>query len=491
MTTWTERARLETTRITNTRAILLLLVLVPLIYFADKTVYASGVGFAATGLIGSLGWAASIGSISIRQPDTLVIPVTISVLAVWLSIRNSPWLLMVDIICALALVSLGPSIRGWGDVFTTERFGWVTRFRQNAASVWTVTSAIGSGTGKLHKRLTSSELTQRISLKAALTSASTAAILLALLASGDAVFASFFTAPGVGWTIPHLIIWAWAAFVGLWLAFASFRPRDEHRRYGAVATSQDGSTMVLGTVTGVLALFSISQVITLAQGRDWVLDRTGLTFAEYARRGFFQLLLVAGIVLTVLVVTRMTTAADYRRPPRRIVALSTASALLTVGLVAVSLRRMFLYEDAFGLTMLRLYVVGFALWMAALLVATATATATARDGRRWLATFVVGSAVAGVLALNLMNPEAIVVDRNLDRAEAGAVLDLDYLTDLSSDGRLALLDRAESNPTGQIAAALCMTTSRFPRPAIKGFWSYNFSVDLHEERMDELCGQIA
>lgn len=470
-------------------AIRLALVLIPLVIFADRALLAPTVATLATaGLVATLGMTAAIGSASARRPSTLLVPATIVALAVWLSIRHSPWLVTIDLVAAGLLVALGPSIRGWSDLFATRRFAWVVRVADSVGTIDPLGRAVGrvgtTATGRARRTVSASGA----SLGGVAASAVVAIVLLALLASGDAVFASFFASPDAGWVVPHLVIWMGAAFVGLWLGFASLRRPRVEDQIDTVRTAPDGAALVLGTVTAVLGLFSLSQLLTVVRGRDWVLQRTGLTFAEYARQGFFQLLWVAAIVLAVLAVTRLMTGADHRRPARRIVVLGSSSAALTIGLVAVSLRRMFLYEDAFGLTMLRLYVMGFAVWMAAVLAATAVATARAAGGRRWLGTFVVGSAVAGVLVLNLVDPEAVVVERNLDRAAAGESLDLHYLAGLSADGRLRLLDAAKDDPAGEIATALCDSRWRFEQPTDGSIWSFNRAADRHRDRLEALCG---
>lgn len=487
-------------------AIRLAAVIVPLVFFTDRALFASTVGVAATGSLVCFGLASSVGSASLRRPATVVVPATVALLAAWLSVRQSPWLVSIDIIAIVVLVMLGPSIRGRSDLLADRRFDWLIRGYDNLSAAAPLVRGAGRLGVAAHRRVSGSLAETSISLGGVAASAGIAVVLLALLASGDAVFASFFTAPDAGWVVPHVTVWLVVGFLGLWVAVASVVERPRRDPEVEVPTAPNGSSMVLATVVAVLGLFSVSQLVTLVRGRQWVLDRTGLTFAEYARQGFFQLLWVAGIVLAVLVATRLATGADHRRPARRIVVLSSAAAALTIGLVVVSLQRMLLYEDAFGLTMLRLYVMGFAGWMALVLAATSVATATAAVagrpgggrrgwGRRWLGTFVVGSAVAGVLVLNAINPEAVVVDRNLDRAAAGADLDIVYLVGLSADGRLRLLDEAEADPLGPVASALCHSRWRFhsfdDRGSVRAgdgsIWSYNRATSRHADRIDALC----
>jgi hypothetical protein len=103
--------------------------------------------------------------------------------------------------------------------------------------------------------------------------------------------------------------------------------------------------------------------------------------------------------------------------------------------MASALQRMHLYEQAYGLTELRLYVVGVILWLGVVFV---WFSATVLCGRRGL--FAVGAVVAGFAAtaiLNVVNPDALIARTNLDRPR----VDVAYLGDLSDDAVPVLLDR--------------------------------------------------
>ncbi|MGI8939269.1 MAG: DUF4153 domain-containing protein [Iamia sp.] len=168
---------------------------------------------------------------------------------------------------------------------------------------------------------------------------------------------------------------------------------------------------------------------------------SGLTPAEYARSGFFQLCWAAGLLVVFLALVRaLATPGALAHPLVR--GLGALVPVLALGLVVVSLRRMALYDQAFGLTMLRLWVVGAALWMGAVLVMTAARTQGLGAGRAWLVAGAGLAAVVLVLAADVADPEAFVARHNLDRADEGAELDLGYLADLSDDAVPALAGAA-------------------------------------------------
>lgn len=256
-------------------------------------------------------------------------------------------------------------------------------------------------------------------------------ILVALLASADAVFASLLTpdvdaGPAVGHVTLTLLL---APLVVVLVGATSYEDSEPSRRgtFGVIEIST-----MLGLVGAVLALFVVSQLVALTDAGDRLVESAGLTPAEYARSGFFQLCWATGLLLAFLAVVRAVAEPSALRS-RIVVVLGAAVPILAVGLVIVSLRRMALYDDAFGLTMLRLWVVGAAIWMGAVLIMTAARNLGVGSSRRWLVAGAGLAAVVLVIVANLADPEAFVARHNLERANDGAELDIGYLATLSDD----------------------------------------------------------
>src|SRR5688572_31077318 len=87
-----------------------------------------------------------------------------------------------------------------------------------------------------------------------------------------------------------------------------------------------------------------------------------LGYAEYARRGFFELVTVAALVLPLLLLAHWLLR---HRPARQQRAFNLLAGLLVVQLfviVASALLRMSLYRQIYGETELRLYTTAFMLW---------------------------------------------------------------------------------------------------------------------------------
>lgn len=193
----------------------------------------------------------------------------------------------------------------------------------------------------------------------------------------------------------------------------------------------------LAALDAVFVTFVVVQLAVLFGGRRHVLETQGLSYADYARRGFWQL-------LTVTVLTLAVVAATARWAPRatardRLVVRVLLGVLCVTALVIVAsaLHRMSLYEKEFGFTRLRLLVqvVEVALGgVYVLLLAAGIALHAA-----WLPRAAVGLAAATLLVLAAINPDAYIARHNVDRFLQTGKLDVAYLSSLSADAVPELL----------------------------------------------------
>jgi hypothetical protein len=206
----------------------------------------------------------------------------------------------------------------------------------------------------------------------------------------------------------------------------------------------------LGALTLLLAVFIGLQTRYLFGGEAFI-RQTGITYAAFARRGFFELVAVCGLALPLLVGAQRLVDRAARRAVESFRALAPTLAVL-MGLVMVSaVARMRLYVDMYGLTEDRFYATAFMLWLGAVLV---WFVVTEFRGR--LDHFATGAVTAGFLllaALNVVNPDALIARTNLARASAGLELDVTYLSRLSTDAVPALLTSQASPDTATRDAA--------------------------------------
>jgi hypothetical protein len=178
------------------------------------------------------------------------------------------------------------------------------------------------------------------------------------------------------------------------------------RRTGGLGMTE--ALVVLVVVDVLFAVFIVLQLAYLLGGLD-TLAAAGTTYAEYGRRGFFELLLAAGLAGTLVAGLEAVVAGRTRA--------YLLAALVLVGLTAAVLvsavQRMRLYQEAYGWTELRFWALAGIVFVAIAL--GATAVLLVRDGTDRLP-HALGAILVGVIAIvNLLGPQAFVADRNLER----------------------------------------------------------------------------
>ncbi len=231
---------------------------------------------------------------------------------------------------------------------------------------------------------------------------------------------------------------------------------------------------VLALLNGLFFAFVVVQFRYFFGGEE-ALRSIGWSYAEYARRGFFELVTVAALVLPVLLAAHHLLRVDDRTAEQafRILA-GTLIALLFVIMIS-AFQRMRLYQQEFGLTELRLYTTAFMGWLAIVFV---WFIATVLRGQR--ERFVFGALLAGfavLIGLNAVNPDDFIVRTNTGRVNAPAQrpFDASYVVGLSADAVPALI---EALPT-MMREDRCLTAwhilERWTPPAHFDWLTWNWS----------------
>jgi hypothetical protein len=262
----------------------------------------------------------------------------------------------------------------------------------------------------------------------------------ALFWSADAAFAELFRGiPFPSWVgLPgHVAAFVLVLLGALGLALAARRPLRPRplrprRRLGVWEWA-----IPLALLDALFLAFVAVQVTVLFGGRDHVLRTAGLTYAEYARQGFWQLLAVGALTLAVVAVAEV--AAGISRPRDALLVRVLLGILCALAIVVVvsALHRLRLYEAAFGLTRLRLAAEAFALWLGGLFGLLIAAGVAARVLRQLPRAVLAGTAAA-LLVFSLANPDSLIAKRNVERWRETGRLDVAYLQTLSADAAPAL-----------------------------------------------------
>ena len=207
-----------------------------------------------------------------------------------------------------------------------------------------------------------------------------------------------------------------------------------------------GSTerlMLLAAVAALLWLFLALQLGYLF-GNLPRAPSSGMTFAEFARRGFVELTIVASASAVLIILSEQYGQRGAHERILRILAFALITAVLL--LLGSAFYRVRLYEAAYGFTTARLYAQAYMSVVAAGLLLLSLEVAGELDaGRLFRRT----AAVATILfvALIYWNHEAWIARRNIDRFATTGQLDVAYLThELSPDAIPAIAERIPSLP---------------------------------------------
>ncbi|QCQ91928.1 DUF4153 domain-containing protein [Rhodococcus sp. SGAir0479] len=356
----------------------------------------------------------------------VAVAATLALLAV-AALRGAEWLVALCVVASwvagsLALVGgrtwTGMALGVLAPGFTPVRVaGWVHRGRAR----W-------RGGRRVHPG--------RVVVVAAL-SVALVALFGSLFVSADPEFGRLFDAvvPDVRVTNPlgRLLLGAGVAGVALAAAYLRRRPpRFDSLAPGPgrpLASWEWAVPLVLLDL--LFAGFVAVQVRVLFGGEDHVRDTAGLTYANYARQGFWQLAAVT--VLTLIVIAVVVRRIDRAGRGDRVLARVLLGLLCGLSLVVVAsaLHRMSLYENEFGYTRLRLSVMAVELWLGVVFVLLLAAGV--RMSGRWLPRAVLVSAVIGVLGFAALDPDGYIAGRNVDRYAETGRLDVAYLRGLSVD----------------------------------------------------------
>ena len=232
------------------------------------------------------------------------------------------------------------------------------------------------------------------------------------------------------------VAWVSAGLLGVAVVGGELPPAPERPAFLRLGLVEIG--IVLGLLDVLFLAFVLVQVRYFFGGAEQVLGPDGLTYAEYARRGFFELVTVTALALPILLLAHWLLRSEKSWHLRLFRGFAGVLICLLFVVMASALQRMRLYTAEFGLTELRFYTTAFMLWMFAVLLWFILTVLRDRRDR-----FAFGALISGFLAvasLNAINPDDVTVRANVERYEAGKKLDAAYLASLSADAVPALMD---------------------------------------------------
>ena len=253
-------------------------------------------------------------------------------------------------------------------------------------------------------------------------------VMISLLSSADQIFGDAVeTLLGnifLSWDAIWFLVFAFVALLFTYgiIVAAPFGSRH-HRQTKAGTHEPIVAITAMGLLTLVYLLFSVIQILYLFTNNMSLPD--DMTYAEYARQGFFQLMFVS--VLNVILV--LICHAIFRKSTVLNIVLTIMSACTYV-MIASSALRMTMYIKAYDLTYMRILV--FAA-LAVLAVVLAGVIVRIYTNRFPLVRYSMYVIVTVYIIVSFLRPAYLVARYNLENQNPKDV-DFRYVTSLGADG---------------------------------------------------------
>ncbi len=291
------------------------------------------------------------------------------------------------------------------------------------------------------------------------------------------------------------LFFSWLLAAGVWLGlYFKSKPMDLKQDKPLIKPflGMTETTIALVSLNLLFGFFLIIQFQYLFAGEANI-SFEGFTYAEYATRGFNELLTAAGIAGIVYYALASFTKRPLP-PQKRLFSILGTLLLLQVGVILVSaFKRVGMYVNAYGLTAYRFIPLIFLFFLAAILLSLFVMELRGSFKRLALVLLVALILFSGTLAL--VNVDRVLAQHNLERALKGENLDYAYLAqELSTDADPYLYqmlnsgtlpEKIQSNLEKVMVCRAVKLDARFAHQSEPNWLDKNFSraraAELHQE----------
>ncbi|MEO8574720.1 MAG: DUF4173 domain-containing protein [Pyrinomonadaceae bacterium] len=251
------------------------------------------------------------------------------------------------------------------------------------------------------------------------------------------------------------------------------------------------TVLIVGLVDLLFLAFVIVQLPYLFGGMEFVQATPDFKLADYARRGFGELVAVAALVLPILLVSHWLIRRETKRPERIFKILAGVQIGLLFVIMASAVQRLVLLtgELGYGLTTVRFYPMVVMIWLA--VVFGWFALTVFRGARNRFAWGALWSAVVILGATNLLNPDRFIVRTNLDLMHHGRDFDVDYNAGLSDDAIPPLVESIPAlNERDQISLARKLASRYCAERGETDLRSWNLSRQAASEKLEAVAPSV-
>ena len=249
------------------------------------------------------------------------------------------------------------------------------------------------------------------------------------------------------------------------------------------------TAIVLGLLDLLFLSFVIIQIPYLFGGMDLVQNTPDFKLAEFARRGFGELVAVSALVLPILLVSHWLLRKDQPVNEKLFRVLAGIQIVLLFVIMASAAQRLLLLTGpvGYGLTTTRFYPMAFMIWLA--VVFGWFAVTVLRGARQNFAWGAIWSALFILGALHFVNPDAFIVRTNLRLMQQGREFDARYNAHLSADSVPVLMEGLPAmNPEQQVEVKSILSTKMSIVCTGEDFRSWNWSRSVARSLIHEQIG---
>ncbi|MCR8636702.1 DUF4153 domain-containing protein [Paenibacillus radicis (ex Xue et al. 2023)] len=229
---------------------------------------------------------------------------------------------------------------------------------------------------------------------------------------------------------------------------------------------------ILLIMNAVYVLFAVVQFSYFFAGGSALLP-DGVTYAEYARRGFAELVVVTVINFTLLMVTLHGVDRSVPSMDRFLRVLLAMLIGCTAVMLCSAYFRLSMYEEAYGFTISRVLVHAFMIFL--LLLFAIALIKVKKDHFQLMKPYLIAGMASYVL-LNYIQVDGIIASSNIKRYETTGKIDTGYLGSLSFEVVPYLISLQSKHPEIEGAKeALQTIKDRLPHKLETSWLSFNVS----------------
>jgi hypothetical protein len=251
--------------------------------------------------------------------------------------------------------------------------------------------------------------------------------------------------------------------------------------------------IVLGSVN-LLFLFFVGIQFRYFFGGTTNISIEGFTYAEYARRGFGEMVVVALFSLLLYLGLHSLARRKTTVGQKWFAGLGLLLAVQVGVILASAFQRLLLYESVFGFTRLRTYSHIFMIWIGILLVSFVVLELLKKA--QYFGLVMLFAACGFTASLGLSNVDGMIAAQNIARARLGYAFDASYLLVLSTDAVPEMVRQFdnEENPESireEVGFVLACQSAWLDQAGEVSWRSFHFSRARAAQQLDTIQPAMA